>query len=220
VPPGEEREFGVLFQRNCAGCHGTDGKLGPAPPLNDKLFLSLVPDAELVRVVASGRPGTLMPAFAQAAGGSLTVEQVAVLAHGIKTNWGSVEPTPGGAPPYLVERAGPVTAKPGGPDEGAMVFSRACASCHGERGQGGRQSAAAKGNAAGAINDPNFLALSSDQVLRRTIIVGRPDLGMPDYRDHMGRPEGFLPLSAKDVANLTALLASWRAGKPASAKGD
>ena len=35
----------------------------------------------------------------------------------------------------------------------------------------------------GAINDPAFLALISDQALRRYAITGRPDLGMPDYAD-------------------------------------
>src|SRR5262249_34902002 len=30
--------FESLFARNCAGCHGKDGYLGPAPPLNDALY--------------------------------------------------------------------------------------------------------------------------------------------------------------------------------------
>lgn len=28
--PAEITEFGVLFARNCSGCHGADGTLGPA----------------------------------------------------------------------------------------------------------------------------------------------------------------------------------------------
>src|SRR5206468_4296513 len=62
VPPREERTFQALFRRSCAGCHGIDGKLGPAPPLNDRLFLAEIPDAELRRVIAEGRPETPMPA--------------------------------------------------------------------------------------------------------------------------------------------------------------
>ena len=33
-----------VSRSNCAGCHGADGKLGPAPPLNDPLFLAIIPD--------------------------------------------------------------------------------------------------------------------------------------------------------------------------------
>jgi len=68
-------------------------------------------------------------------------------------------------------------------------------------GQGGRH---------GAINDPNFLALISDQALRRIVITGRPDLGMPNYAGTKGRPENFQPLTAENVADVVALLASWR----------
>ncbi len=72
---------------------------------------------------------------------------------------------------------------------------------------------------AGAINDRDFLALTSDQALRRHIIVGRPDLGMPDYADPTGRPDGFQPLSAQDVTDVLALLAYWRQGGPDKEKG-
>jgi cytochrome c oxidase cbb3-type subunit 3/ubiquinol-cytochrome c reductase cytochrome c subunit len=215
VPPREEKEFGALFEKYCAGCHGAVGKLGPAPPLNDKLFLALVPDAELKRVIAEGRAGTLMPAFAEAHGGALAGAQVAVLADGIKKHWGTSEPAPSGAPSYLPAGAGTGSNKAGDPDAGSKVFARACASCHGANGQGGEH----KGMTIGAINESDFLALLSDQALRRYVITGRPDLGMPDYADSAGRPREFQPLLAQDVANLTALLVDWRVGKARSQKG-
>jgi mono/diheme cytochrome c family protein len=208
VPPREERAFGALYAKNCAGCHGADGKLGPALPLNDKLFLALMPDAEIKRVITAGRDGTLMPAFAVDHGGQLVEEQVDVLAKGIRQRWGSVEPAPKGAPPYLISPRDSASGSSGHGDQnaGVAVFRRACVTCHGQHGEG------MKGEEmnAGAINDPNFLALISDQALRRIIITGRRDLGMPDYADAMGRPDGFQPLSAQDVTNLTALLAQWR----------
>ena len=64
----------------------------------------------------------------------------------------------------------------------------------------------------GAINDPDFLALISDQALRRYVITGRPDLGMPDFANSKGRAAGFQPLTAEDVNHVVALLASWRQG--------
>ena len=44
VAPSKVVDFGKLFAKNCAGCHGKDGQLGPAPPLNDAVFLAIVPD--------------------------------------------------------------------------------------------------------------------------------------------------------------------------------
>jgi len=220
VAPQKERRFNVLFQRNCVGCHGADGRLGPAPPLNDKLFLALIPDTELHRVITEGRRGTLMPAFATAKGGQLTAEQVDVLAGGIKPRWGSVEPTPSGTPPYVLAKARPDGAGAANKEEGLKTFARACASCHGEHGQGGRYGARSDGKSVGAINDPDFLALINDQALRRYVITGRPDLGMPNYADPTGRPEGFQPLTGQEVTNVVAVLADWRRGGSVQREGN
>ena len=81
VPADEVKDFGSLYARHCAGCHGADGKLGPAPPLNDPLFLAIVPDAELLRVISEGRAVTPtqkspMPAFRLGSGAPLTEAQI------------------------------------------------------------------------------------------------------------------------------------------------
>jgi mono/diheme cytochrome c family protein len=208
--------FTALFQHNCVGCHGAKGELGPAPPLNDKLFLALIPDELLECVIAEGRPGTLMPAFAEAEGGHLTAEQIKILAEGIKPHGEAAEPAPKGAPPYLLARVQRDGVGAGDTDEGFMVFARACASCHGDKGQGGQYG----DKKVGAINDPDFLALISDQALRRYVITGRPDLGMPDYADPKGRPKDFTPLTSQDVTNVAALLASWRQSGADTGKGN
>jgi cytochrome c oxidase cbb3-type subunit 3/ubiquinol-cytochrome c reductase cytochrome c subunit len=215
VPPHEEKRFSVLFQQNCAACHGADGKLGPAPPLNDKLFLDLIPADQLRRVITEGRSGTLMPAFAETKGGPLTDDQIGILAAGIRQEWGQANAVPSRAPPYLSEQA-----EHGDMAEGVKVFDRACASCHGDQGQGGHYGGKMDGRSVGAINDPDFLALISDQALRRYVITGRPDLGMPDFADPTGRPKGFKPLTSQDVSDVVARLASWRHGGSRQAKGD
>jgi cytochrome c oxidase cbb3-type subunit 3/ubiquinol-cytochrome c reductase cytochrome c subunit len=200
VPADQVTDFAVLYATRCAGCHGADGKLGPAPPLNDPIFLALVSDAEVVRVIREGRtvtPGqkSPMPAFARAHGGPLTDAQVQALAEGIKQRWGP--PASGSLPADLRQTGG----NGGDAKKGVVVFARACAMCHGKDGAGVERD----GKLHRKIHDPDFLALISDQALRRIIITGRPDLGMPVYNDP-DRP----PVTAAEIDDLVALLASWR----------
>lgn len=192
--PAPREAFERLFATNCAGCHGDGGTLGAAPPLNDPTFLAIVPDGVLRMVISEGREGTLMPAFAKENGGALTKDEVAILAGGMKKYWRAAKAAEG-MPKYRQTGIGEVAA-------GAKVFARACAGCHGDNGQGTK--------AAGAIREPALLGLLSDQVLRRLVITGRPDLGMPDYAEGKGREKGFRPLSDREVTDLVALLESWR----------
>jgi len=90
------------------------------------------------------------------------------------------------------------------------VFARACAGCHGSQGQGGKNG----DRQVGAINNQAFLALISDQAIRRYAITGRPDLGMPAFDGHNGRSAEFRPLSSAEIDDLVALLASWTRSGP------
>ncbi len=198
VPAEEEMDFKTLYKDNCAGCHGKNGNLGPAPPLNDKVFLTIVPDEELLMVVNSGRPGTLMPAWSKAKGGPLTDKQVEVLAQGIKKEWPN-RLTGESPPPFAPDD------KKGDKEAGLKVFGAACANCHGAEGKGGDK--------IGAVNDPAFLQLMSDQVLRRYVITGRPDFHMPGYGHAAGRAVSFKPLTSEDIGNLVALFDYWRTGR-------
>ena len=208
VPPPKEEgpDFAALYTSRCAGCHGADGKLGPAPPLNDPIFLAIIPDAELVRVISEGRsvtPGqkSPMPAFARDRGGPLTETQIKMLAEGMKKHWKSAASR--GLPAYLA----PAASGGGNKDRGTQVFARACDKCHGTQGQGEQDGEPLPG---GSLNDPAFLALISDQALRRIIITGRPDLGMPSYKSEAGRAPDFGELTSADIEDLVALLRSWR----------
>ena len=207
VPADQVTDFGPLYATHCAGCHGADGRLGPAPPLNDPLFLGIVPDEELLRVITEGRAVTPaqkspMPAFARDNGGPLVAAQVKALAEGIKERWGPARHEVQALPNYLA----PAGANGANKKEGQQVFARACAGCHGSQGQGGNDGE----QPVGAISDRAFLALVSDQALRRYVITGRPDLGMPAFDGNTGRTPEFRPLSSVEIDHLVALLASWR----------
>lgn len=190
--PSQVLDFASLYGTNCAGCHGADGRLGPARPLNDPLYLAVASDEDLQQVIARGVPGTTMPAFAISEGGTLTDEQIAALVREMRERWAKPSELAGvELPPY--------SAPLGDPARGAEVYATFCASCHG-----------ADGTARGSIVDPSYLALVSDQALRSTVIAGRTDLGMPDFRGE----QGATPMTAQQIADVVAWLASQRSEFP------
>ena len=191
--PDKITDFAYLFKTNCSGCHGAEGKGGAALSISDPVYLAIADDAVIRKVVSNGIRGTSMPAFAKGAGGMLTAEQVEILVHGLREHYGKTDALSGVTPPpYAAAENGDVT-------RGGAVYGTFCASCHGAGGKGGAK--------AGAIVDPSFLALVTDQELRTLVIVGRPDFGAPDWRNNVpGRP-----MSSQEISDVVAWLASQRA---------
>jgi mono/diheme cytochrome c family protein len=111
----------------------------------------------------------------------------------MRTRWASgQDPGDLNPPPYS-------TSTTGDPKRGGDTFTMFCARCHGADGRGGA--------GASSIVDASYLSLVSDQGLRTTVIVGRPDLGAPDWRGNMpGRS-----MSSQDVSDVVAWLAAKRA---------
>ena len=144
--------FGTLYEKNCAGCHGADGRLGASRPLNDPVYLALVPRERLREVIARGIPGTAQPALGASAGGTLTDAQIDALVRGLIDTWGRPDAVKGvELPPYAAPAAGDA-------ERGRGVFNTACATCHGADGRGGPKG--------GSVVDASYLALVSDQYLR------------------------------------------------------
>ncbi|MGB9072423.1 MAG: c-type cytochrome [Terriglobales bacterium] len=52
-----------LFLRNCAGCHGMNGRAGMAPEIGNPVFQRAATDDFIVRTIRNGRVATAMPAF-------------------------------------------------------------------------------------------------------------------------------------------------------------
>lgn len=191
VRPSEIMDFNVLYSQNCAACHGAAGKGGAANALADPVFLAIADDAQILRVTANGTSGTPMPAFAESAGGMLTDKQIDVLVRGIRS-WQKPGVLNGAnPPPYAADG-------PGDSQLGSVAYATYCSACHGSEGQGGK-----KGS---SIVNGSFLALVSDQYLRTTVIVGRPELGAPDWRNDV---PGH-PMSAQEVSDVVAWLVAQR----------
>lgn len=201
-PPGKPKQeparaeditnFATLYGENCAGCHGLDGKNGPARPLNDALYLAVIPKQALQETIENGRPGTAMPAWARSQGGPLTDRQITALVNGIEQNWAKPASFRGATLPSYS-----ASGNAGDAGRGKKLFASDCYLCHGQP-------------SIGSVTNATFLQLVSDQVLRTSIIEGRPDLGMPDYRNlNQGHA-----LSDQDITDLVAYLTSIRPVEP------
>lgn len=182
--PGLDTAEGVtaFWSNSCAGCHGADGTLGAARPLNDPLWWRTMPDAQVLEAVAVGL-GRLMPGFSGRAKGGpyiayahLGDADIDLVVKGLRAKW----ETPGEAAP-----AGPAV-KPGDASRGEAVFAASCISCHAE---GSRDS----------VTSPLFLANITDQGLWSAVVFGRPDLGKPAS-----------DLAPAEIADVVAYLASKR----------
>ncbi len=179
----------VLYAQNCAGCHGADGMHGAATPLASPVYQALIDDATLRRVIAQGEPGSMMPAFAKTSGGELTDAQVEALVHGIRADWNTNNALAGQTlPPYADDGKGNARA-------GEQVYAASCARCHGPAG--------GKIGHAGSVLNADFLSLMTAQSLRTAVIVGRPDLGMPDWRTLGPQKQ---PLSNQEISDVVAFL--------------
>jgi cytochrome c oxidase cbb3-type subunit III len=194
--PTEVMDFKVLYGENCAGCHGADGKGGAAIPLSDPVFLAIADDATIRQIVANGVPGTPMSAFAQSAGGMLTGKQIDAIVNGFRSRWAKPDVIRDANPPPYQAQA------PGNASRGAAVYATYCSSCHGPDGRGGKK--------ASSIIDGSYLALVSDQDLRTNVIIGRPELGAPDWRsDVPGKP-----MSDQEISDVVTWLVAQRPKAP------
>jgi mono/diheme cytochrome c family protein len=204
--PGQVMEFATLYKQNCAGCHGGNGRNGAAISLANPVYLAVAGAATIRRDTANGGAGKLSPPFQQSAGGMLTDQQINCLVQGILQVWGRADVL--GASPAPSYAAG----SKGDPAQGHQAFDQFCSHCHGAGGRGTKaQSATNPAAVAGSIVDPAYLALVSDQSLRSTIIAGRPDLGMPDWRSGISGP-GSRAMSDQEITDVVAWLAAQRTG--------
>ncbi len=185
----------ALFEENCSGCHGEQGRGGLGLPLNLQSFLRIADTGYLIRSMRNGRPIRDMPAFEDV----LEPAEMRAIALFIK-GWQYQ--------PSLELPAGPVT---GNVDEGRDLFKGLCTGCHGLDGQGGP--IAGGGHVIGAVSgiggpalaDPGFLKSATDAYIKATLMFGRAGTPMGAYLK--GR-QGFVELYETEIDSIVAYLRS------------
>jgi len=151
-----------LYAQHCAACHGNYGRGGVGVPLALEDFLESVSNQYIARTIRLGRPGRVMPPFPR-----LTDQEVQKITEYVRSFHWADEPLFSSEP---VE---------GDPELGAKLFIAFCARCHGANGEGGAGTGVSFSRPtfipilAPALNNAGYLASASDQVIKRSLTLGR-----------------------------------------------
>jgi len=166
-----------LYKTHCGNCHGQNGEGGTAYALNKEGLLITADLNYFKNSIIFGRPLSGCPPQED----SLNEEEIHDISSFIKS-WqkGKLIDTP--AHKVLAED----NAK------GKELFP-ICGACHGLKTEG------AMGP---PLFDPGFLKSASDQVIRRTIMYGRPGTPMKGFI----QGQGYLPLSLSDIDSIISYM--------------
>jgi cbb3-type cytochrome c oxidase subunit III len=192
-----EREFATdgatLWGTFCAACHGPAGEgmrypgAAAFPAVANPDFVAVASDRFLRETIAHGRPGRRMPAWGEGEGGLRPAEIEAVIAH-LRALAGGI-PGPSDDEPLRWAKGDAVS--------GAQLYAQACASCHGERGEG---------KEGPALANPRFLAAASDTYLVESIRRGRRGTSMPAFAS--ASPTHRV-LADEEIVSIVAFMRSW-----------
>jgi cytochrome c oxidase cbb3-type subunit 3/ubiquinol-cytochrome c reductase cytochrome c subunit len=173
-----------LYGRMCAVCHGPNGegyKADEAPKIANPDFLGSATDEFLRTVIANGRTGSTMSAWAVERGGPLSSADITELIKFMR-GW-SKKPKP------VLDHH----ATTGDAARGEVIYNAQCLRCHGARGQGGPNI---------RIGNADFLATANDGFLRYAISKGRAGTQMAPFADKLTREQ---------IDDVIVLLRSWQA---------
>ncbi len=179
----------TLYARNCAACHGEDGRGGIGIPLALPSFQATVDDSYLRKTIRIGRPGRVMPAFNQLSDGEVD----AIVAH--VRSWYKRKP------PVYDHR--PIA---GDATKGAVLFGKNCAGCHGAQGEGSHGTGVTFSRPRDfpimppALHNPGYLASASDAMIKATLVRGREGTPMVSFKAR--------GLSDRDLDNIVAFVRS------------
>lgn len=160
----------ALYDKNCASCHGYDGHGGVGVPLALPTFLKSVPDEYLSKTIRYGREGRVMPPFKY-----LSDAQIGAIVKHVRG--------------FSEAEAAPLTlgSVQGDKKNGARLYTKHCATCHGAQGEGGKGTGVTFSRPrdlpviAPALNNEGFLAAASDKMIKTTLMEGREGTPMQSF---------------------------------------
>lgn len=185
----------LLYGQNCAVCHGENGVGGVGVPLALPGFQVSVDDDYIRETIHRGRPGRVMPAFTRLSDADIN----AIVGH--IRSW-QKDPVP-------TFDSQPVS---GDAKKGASLFAQHCASCHGDKGQGGHGTGVTFSRPrdlpiiAPALNNPGFLAAARDSMIKATLMHGRAGTPMVSFIKQ--------GLSEQDINDVVSYVRSFSASMP------
>lgn len=174
-----------LYRSRCTVCHGENGEGTIGPSLKNESVLTVVSNGFLHDTIVRGRPGTAMPAWRQLS--SQDVSDLIILLR----SWQKQPPK------ELAE-----VHVTGDRQNGELLFSGVCASCHGPQ---------AEGAIGPQLSNPVFLETVSDATLVEWISFGRAGTQMrPNLRGRQGNAD----LSRSQIEDIVTYLRSLRSRQP------
>ncbi len=179
-PTDPAKKGAALYEKYCAMCHGDNGegyRADRANALANQDFLVSASDDYIMEGILRGRPGTPMSAWGLSRGGIFSRADAEALLAFIRT-W-QKEPS--------VDLSNMPNSN-GNPENGAKLYERWCATCHGKYGTGGD---------AIKLDNPVFQETATDAFIRYAIKNGRRNTQMRAYKNI---------LSADDTDDVVAYL--------------
>ena len=185
---GDARLGRILYQAQCAACHGRQGQGGIGTRLDSPGFLAVASDAFLARTLMHGRANTAMPSWRQL--GSQGMSDVLAFLR----SWHEAQSDHQAGLQLIASarREGEADGEaPVSRRIGQLLYQANCVTCHGAHGQG---------DLGPSLSTPEFLTLVDDAYLQETVVQGRPGTGMPAWRH----------FRTEDVASLVLYMDAWR----------
>jgi mono/diheme cytochrome c family protein len=182
---GDSAAGATHFVSNCSPCHqpGGEGKIGLAPSIRNRDFLTLASDDFIRTTINKGRPGTAMVGRPDL--GPKKINDIIAFLRDVDF-----------AIPLEIE-VDPSREISGDPALGHHKFALFCASCHGPGGEG-----YSAGGSGPGIGLAGFLDTASDDYIFQTVKYGRLGTAMKGF---IGA-EGLANLSEEDVGDIIAHL--------------